>query len=60
MASQNGHIEVVRALLDKGADVSSERDDGATALAMASQSGHPDVVQVLLGQGSKGTNRNHL
>ena len=47
IASENGHLDVVRALLNKGADVSTERDDGATALAIASQRGHADVVQVL-------------
>ena len=33
----NGHLEVVQALLDKGADVNAKANNGATALMAASQ-----------------------
>jgi ankyrin repeat protein len=50
IASEQGHVEVVNALLEqKNVDVNSQRnDDGSTALYMASQAGHVEVVNVLL------------
>ena len=50
-ASQNGHLDVVRALIAKGADVNA-KNDGLTALLLASQAGHDDVVQALLDGGA--------
>jgi serine/threonine-protein phosphatase 6 regulatory ankyrin repeat subunit B len=47
MASQEGHQEVVRALLHAKADVNAKTVDGATALMMALQEGHHGVVQLL-------------
>jgi len=43
-ASENGHLEVVRLLLDKGADVSA---DDNYALRWASRYGHLEVVRLL-------------
>ncbi|KAI2494862.1 hypothetical protein MHU86_19666 [Fragilaria crotonensis] len=41
IASQNGHVEVIRALLEnESADVNLQMTDGATALFLASQNGH--------------------
>ena len=50
MASQNGHVEVVKALLQDGrVDVNHRRTtDGATALFAASAMGHVEVVKALL------------
>ncbi|KAI2500615.1 serine/threonine kinase [Fragilaria crotonensis] len=50
MASQNGHLEVVRELLQHDdVDVNLQRtDDGTTALFIASQDGHLEVVRALL------------
>ncbi|KAI2490607.1 serine/threonine kinase [Fragilaria crotonensis] len=50
IASQNGHLEVVRELLQHdNVDVNLQcTDDGATALYMASQQGHLEVVRELL------------
>ena len=40
-AANNGHTEVVKFLLEKGADVNVKRTtDGATVLMIASQEGH--------------------
>jgi serine/threonine-protein phosphatase 6 regulatory ankyrin repeat subunit B len=48
-ASQNGHLEVVQALLAAKADANAKsRDDGTTALIIASQKGHLKIVQALL------------
>ena len=37
LASQNGHLDVVQALLAKGAEVNAKANDGATALMLASR-----------------------
>ena len=48
VASHNGHLDVVRLLLENGATVDSRADDGWTSLMAASQNGHLDVVRLLL------------
>ena len=48
-ASIEGHLEVVRLLLDHGADVHANYDD---ALSWASENGHWRVVQLLLDHGA--------
>ncbi|MGA3070514.1 MAG: ankyrin repeat domain-containing protein [Terracidiphilus sp.] len=51
VASYYGHLDVVQALLAKGADVNA-RSNGATALYIASQEGQLEVVQALLAKGA--------
>ena len=48
LASETGHIDVVRLLLENGADVDSHHNGGWTALMPASQNGHLEVVHLLL------------
>jgi ankyrin repeat protein len=48
LASQNGHHEVVQALIAAKANVNANSEDGATALIMASKNGHQEVVQTLI------------
>lgn len=50
MASSNGDLPPVRALLAAGSDVNvnAKRSDGAAALGVASQQGHVEAVQPLL------------
>ena len=48
MASQNGHIDLVEALLAGGADINKEDIDGITPLSTASENGHIDLVKALL------------
>ncbi len=50
LASQEGHTEVVKLLIDYGADVNGL--NGNTALIAASYNGHKDVVQLLLRYGA--------
>lgn len=56
-ASEQGHVEAVRILLeaegDKGADMEATNNyNGMTALMLASQKGHSDVVALLLEKGA--------
>jgi hypothetical protein len=48
-ASQNGHLSVVKLLLESGANVHADDND---AIILASQNGHLDVVKLLLEYGS--------
>ena len=52
VACMNGHIDVVKALLEKGANV--EKKDGLkwTALMFASHDGHTNIVTMLLDHGA--------
>ena len=48
-----GYKEVVKLLIDKGADINSKNDDGFTPLDMASQEGHNYIVELLKKNGAK-------
>ncbi|KAH9101094.1 hypothetical protein Ae201684P_007282 [Aphanomyces euteiches] len=52
MATKNGHLDVVKYLLDKGAAVDIKESTGWTPLQMASASGRLDVVKYLLDKGA--------
>ena len=51
-ASKNGHIEVVRALLEAGANVDHQDKYRYTALIWASYKGHIEIVRALLAAGA--------
>ena len=51
-ASTNGHLEVVRLLVDKGARMDAEDDYWWTPLHKASESGHLDVIRLLVDAGA--------
>ena len=50
-AAQGGHVEVVKKLLDAGADVNAQ-SEGSTALKLASDKGRESVVNVLRAAGA--------
>ncbi|KAH8598510.1 ankyrin repeat-containing domain protein, partial [Bisporella sp. PMI_857] len=51
-ASGNGRVDVVKLLLDNGADAAIPNKDGWTPLNSASKNGHIDVVKLLLDNGA--------
>eukprot|EP00438_Fugacium_kawagutii_P033111 Skav219662 [mRNA] locus=scaffold1257:224834:230605:+ [translate_table: standard] len=52
IASQNGHIGVVRFLVEAGSDMHKPNNNGATALYVAAQNGHIVVVRFLVEAGA--------
>ena len=52
-AAYHGHAQMVRALLDHGADPNITRNDKFTALALAAFFGHTETVRILLEQGAR-------
>jgi hypothetical protein len=59
-AAARGDVEVVRALLDAGADVNAERADGFTPLILAVFFGHEGVVRLLVERGADASARTRL
>ena len=49
IATQNGHVEIVQALIGPKADVNQARKDGYTPLRLAIASGNLEIVQALIG-----------
>jgi ankyrin repeat protein len=48
LAASRDRGDIVRMLLDAGADVNAQDDDGSTALMCASEHGFIDIVRMLL------------
>lgn len=51
-AANSGHLEVVKLLLEKGADVAVSSDNRTTPLIAAANIGHLEVVKLLLEKGA--------
>ena len=58
IAASTEHLEVVKVLLDNGANISMTNADGRTPLESAASNGHLEVVKLLLA--SEGTDRRAL
>ena len=52
LAAYRGHLEVVRLLLEAGAEKDARRADGKTALQLAAWGGQTEMVQLLLENGA--------
>ena len=52
-ASSEGHTEIVKLLIESGADVCFRDEEGFTALKWASSEGHIDIVKLLREAGAK-------
>jgi hypothetical protein len=50
-ATENGHLETVRMLVDSGVDLDTRGFLGATAISRACRSGHCDILSLLLERG---------
>ena len=48
-AAKVGHCDVIRLLIEVGADVNTANIDGATPVFIAAQNGHCDVIRFLHG-----------
>lgn len=48
LAVSHGRVDMVSMLLDCGANVNMQDEDGSTALMCASEHGHHDIVKLLL------------
>ncbi|XP_064092475.1 ankyrin repeat domain-containing protein 29-like [Macrobrachium nipponense] len=53
LAAANGHVELVRELLEQGAEPNATRHTGTGALFFAAQGGFLDIVNLLLDNGGK-------
>jgi ankyrin repeat protein len=51
-AAMLGRVDIVKALIDAGADIQKKGQFGYTALHAAAQNGHLDVVQALVKYGA--------
>jgi len=52
-AARNGYFEVVRFLINQGAEIDALAEDKGTALSAASSKGHLDIVKLLIQSGAK-------
>ena len=51
-SAENGHLEVVRALIEAGADVNARAENGLIPLILSAQNGHLEVVRALIEAGA--------
>jgi ankyrin repeat protein len=51
-AAEHGHTDLVRFLLERGADIEDRADERESPLMLAAVGGHRDTVQVLLERGA--------
>jgi serine/threonine-protein phosphatase 6 regulatory ankyrin repeat subunit B len=59
-ASQRGHLDLARFLVEHGANITAQDQSGSTPLHQASQYGHLDVARFLAERGASATARASL
>ena len=50
LAASHGRLDTVKLLLEAGADINIQDEDGSTSLMCASEHGHGEIVKYLLTQ----------
>lgn len=50
LAVSHGNLDMVQMLIEAGADINIQDDDGSTSLMCAAEHGHIDIVKYLLAQ----------
>lgn len=50
LGASHGRLDTVKLLIEAGADVNIQDEDGSTALMCAAEHGHGDIVKYLLAQ----------
>ena len=58
LASEEGHVDVARILVEQGADVTAQDKDGSTPLHRASERGHLDLARFLVEHGANAAAKN--
>ncbi|KAK3838316.1 MAG: Glycerophosphoryl diester phosphodiesterase family-domain-containing protein [Linnemannia elongata] len=56
IACRLGHVEAVRLLIQYGADLDAQDEDGESCLIIASKNGHVECVKLLISGAKKGAN----
>lgn len=56
IASRLGHVEAVRLLIQYGADLDAQDEDGESCLIIASKNGHVECVKLLIAGAKKSAN----
>jgi ankyrin repeat protein len=51
-AADNGHLDIVKFLVERGVDVDATTVDGVTPLMYASQNGYTEIMQYLINKGA--------
>ena len=51
-AAWNGHNDIEKMLIEAGADVNKQYNDGMTALYKAAENGHNDIAKILIEAGA--------
>ena len=46
-ASYNGHLEIVKFLIENGADINIKNNDGKTALDFAEENDYKNIIELL-------------
>ena len=52
LATKNGHIEIVRFLIESSVDIESRTKDRSTPLILAVEAGHAKMVELLISKGA--------
>ncbi len=53
-AAQNGNMEIIQDLVDRGVSIDTPTNSGETIMTIATQNGHPETVRKLVEKGVKG------